>query len=160
MRPLLLAATCLLASALPAQEKTTPEPTPEKSATPNLLESYEGSAPARSKALELAGAFTNEGFKIRDGFVAGKIAPGETRTVVVNLFAGNEYWFCAGAGEKGRGLEIAVYDGGGNRLETEPFEGERTAGAGIIPGYSGAHYVVLGLTEGEATEYVLLYAYK
>jgi len=151
-----------LSVSLRAQEPAspTPSPEPEASSSPDLVKLYETSASARAKALELAGAFTNEGFKIRDGFYAAKLAPGESQAVAVNLFSSNEYWFCVGTDEAGRKVDVAVYDGGGNRLEVEPFEGERMAGAGIIPAYSGEYYIVVELKEGEPSEYVLLYAFK
>ena len=61
-------------------------------------------------ALELAGAFSNDGFKIRDGHWAGTLAPGESKIIAVNLYAGNEYWFSAGATEKAKKLAVDVFD--------------------------------------------------
>jgi len=42
---------------------------------------------ARKEALDLAGAFTNDGFKIRDGHWCGTIKPHEHALVAVNLYA-------------------------------------------------------------------------
>jgi len=158
----LVTALAFAATTALAQESPSPSPDPETEAnpTPDIVRIYENSASARAKALELAGAFTNEGFKIRDGFHAAKIARNEVQIVEVNLFAGNEYWLCAGADERGRKLAVAIYDEGGNRLEVEPFEAARMAAAGIIPAYSGRYYVAVELTDGDPAEYVLLYAYK
>ena len=52
---------------------------------------------ARKTALDVAGAFSNEGFKIRDGHWCGMITPHNHALIAVNLFAGNQYWFSAGA---------------------------------------------------------------
>src|SRR5712691_9193288 len=65
---------------------------------------------ARQVALELAGAFGNDGFKLRDGHWAGTIAPNESKLVAVNLYAGNQYWFSAGATEQAKKLAVEVFD--------------------------------------------------
>ena len=49
---------------------------------------------------ELAGAWTNDGFKLRDGHIAGSLKVGESKLVRVNLFAGNHYWFTAAGTSK------------------------------------------------------------
>jgi len=54
---------------------------------------------ARKAALDLAGAFSNEGFKMRDGHWSGTIKPKEHALIAVNLYAGNQYWFSVGATE-------------------------------------------------------------
>ncbi len=77
-------------SLLHAQEAS---PTPAPSTTPVTDTAAEASA--RSAALELAGAFSNDGYKIRDGYYFGALEPGKSTLIEVNLFAGNEYWFCA-----------------------------------------------------------------
>ena len=46
---------------------------------------------ARKTALDLAGAFTNDGFKIRDGHWCGTIKPHDHALIAVNLYAGNQY---------------------------------------------------------------------
>ncbi len=67
-----------------AQEGPSPTPT-----------APETDVSARSKALELAGAFSNDGYKIRDGYWPGEIEPNRPQFLEVNLFSGNEYWFSA-----------------------------------------------------------------
>ncbi len=52
---------------------------------------------ARKEALDVAGAFSNEGFKIRDGHWCGALKPHDHALVAVNLYSGNQYWFSAGA---------------------------------------------------------------
>ena len=48
---------------------------------------------AHRQVLDLTGAFTNDGFKLRDGHWAGQIKPAERALIAVNLYAGNQYWF-------------------------------------------------------------------
>jgi hypothetical protein len=60
---------------------------------------------AHKAALDLAGAFSNDGFKLRDGSWSGAIQSGSPKIIQVNLYAGNEYWFSLGrdgAGKEGR----------------------------------------------------------
>ena len=52
---------------------------------------------ARKAALDLAGAFSNEGFKMRDGHWSGTIKPKDHALIAVNLYSGNQYWFSVGA---------------------------------------------------------------
>src|SRR6476620_12211971 len=68
---------------------------------------------ARAVALELAGAFSNDGFKLRDGHWAGTLAPDESKLIAVNLYAGNEYWFSAGATDEAKALTVEVFDEAG-----------------------------------------------
>ena len=48
---------------------------------------------AHKAVLDLAGAFTNDGFKMRDGHWSGTLKTGERALIAVNLYAGNQYWF-------------------------------------------------------------------
>jgi hypothetical protein len=54
---------------------------------------------ARKAALDVAGAFSNDGFKVRDGHWCGVIKPQDHTLIAVNLYAGNQYWFSVGATE-------------------------------------------------------------
>ncbi len=115
---------------------------------------------ARSRALELAGAFTNEGYKIRDGFWSGDIEMGKPRFLEVNLFAGNEYWFCAAATSPARKIAVTLFDAKGRPIETEPYADGAVAGAGAEPEASGKYIVKIELLEGQKAPFCLLYAYK
>ena len=59
---------------------------------------------AHKAALDLAGAFSNEGFKIRDGHWSGTIKPHDHALIAVNLYAGNQYWFSVGATDTAKKL--------------------------------------------------------
>ena len=65
---------------------------------------------ARESALDLAGAFSNDGFKLRDGHWSGTFAPHERKLFAVNLYAGNQYWFSAGATEAAKNLTVEVFN--------------------------------------------------
>jgi hypothetical protein len=120
----------------------------------------DGEVEARRMALELAGAFANDGFKLRDGVVQGTLEKGKPKVVQVNLFAGNEYWFSvAGVGD-GKKLAVTVFDETGKKLDTEPYQEGATAAAGLSPGVSGPYYVKVELLEGASASFCLLYSYK
>ncbi len=116
---------------------------------------------AHKQVLDLTGAFTNDGFKLRDGHWAGLIKPAERAVIAVNLYAGNQYWFSAAAANaKAKKISVAVYDEGGKPMATESYnEGER-ASAGFSPTVSGQYFVAVSLLEGEPSTVCLVYSYK
>ena len=115
---------------------------------------------ARDTALRLAGAFGNDGFKLRDGNWAGTIAPGKAQILQVNLYAGNQYWFTLGTTPAGKKLAVSVYDETGKPLETEPYEGVSVAAAGFAPQASGPYYVKVEVADGASAAFCLVYSYK
>jgi hypothetical protein len=115
---------------------------------------------ARSKALEIAGAFSNDGYKMRDGYWSGELEPGKGRFLEVNLYAGNEYWFSAAATPPARKLSVAVYNEKGKPVAIETYEDGAAAAAGFIPDVSGRYFVRVLLNEGEKSQFCLLYSYK
>lgn len=115
---------------------------------------------ARSKALEVAGAFSNDGYKIRDGFWAGELEPNRPQILEVNLFGGNEYWFSAAAVPPARKIAVAVFDEAGKPVDFQTYDNGSMAAAGYIPELSGRYFVKLTLLEGEKSQFCLLYSYK
>jgi len=115
---------------------------------------------ARSKVLELAGAFANDGYKVRDGFWAGTLEPGKPQFLEVNLFAGNSYWFSAAALAPARKLSVTLFDENGQPLEEEIFQDGQAAAAGLVPGVSGRYFVRLDLLEGDKSDFCVVYSYK
>ncbi len=115
---------------------------------------------ARKVALELAGAFSNEGFKIRDGHWAGAVKNGERALVAVNLYAGNQYWFSVGSDDQSAQVAVQLYDEGGKPLAAEDYHGEATAAAGFSPTISGQYFVAIAPSEPTAGTYCLVYSYK
>ena len=115
---------------------------------------------ARAVALELAGAFSNDGFKLRDGHWVGTLAPNESKLIAVNLYAGNEYWFSAGAAEPAKKLAVEVFDESGAPVTTQIFNSGTKAAAGFPVSNSGQYFVRVRLTEGAAAGVCFLYSYK
>jgi hypothetical protein len=115
---------------------------------------------ARQVALELAGAFTNDGFKLRDGHWAGTLAPHESQLIAVNLYAGNEYWFSAGATDKAKRVSIQVFDETGAPVTVENFNSGTKAAAGLSVINSGEYLIRVRLEEGEPAGVSFVYSYK
>jgi len=116
---------------------------------------------AHKQVLDLTGAFTNEGFKLRDGHWAGEIKPSERALIAVNLYAGNQYWFSASAANtKAKKIAVDLYDETGKPLTTEVYNEGEKASAGFSPTASGQYFVAVSLLEGEATTFCLVYSYK
>jgi len=115
---------------------------------------------ARRVALELAGAFANDGFKLRDGHWAGTLAPNESKLIAVNLYAGNEYWFSAGATDKAKEISVDLFDETGAPVATERFNSVTKAAAGLAVISSGEYFVRVRLNQGEAAGVCFVYSYK
>jgi hypothetical protein len=115
---------------------------------------------ARKDALDVAGAFSNDGFKIRDGHWCGVLKPHDHALVAVNLYAGNQYWFSAAADEPAKKIAVSVYDETGKQLTTESYNNEEKASAGFSPTNSGQYFVSVDLVEGEGGGFCLVYSYK
>jgi len=115
---------------------------------------------ARKDALDVAGAFSNDGFKIRDGHWCGVLKPHEHTLVAVNLYAGNQYWFSAAAAEPAKKIAVSLYDETGKQVTTESYNNEEKAAAGFSPANSGQYFVSVDLVEGEGGSFCLVYSYK
>jgi hypothetical protein len=115
---------------------------------------------AHKLVLDLTGAFSNEGFKLRDGHWTGIIKPKERATIAVNLYAGNQYWFSAAANTKAKKISVEVYDESGKPVVSETYNSGDKASAGFSPTNSGQYFVSLALLEGEQTTFCLVYSYK
>ena len=115
---------------------------------------------ARQVALELAGAFANDGFKLRDGHWTGTLAPGESTLIAVNLYAGNDYWFSAGATEKAKKMAVEVFDEKGAPVAGEIFNSGTKAALGVSVEKSGEYFVRVRLQEGEPAGVCFVYSYK
>jgi hypothetical protein len=113
---------------------------------------------AHESALDLAGAFTNDGFKLRDGDFAGVLKAGQAAVVQVNLYAGNQYWFTVSTSDPKATVSINVYDEAGKLIKTDPYTNANRAAAGFAPEMSGPYYVRIA-APADAT-YCLIYSYK
>ena len=101
---------------------------------------------ARRLALESAGAFTNEGFRIRDAEWAFTLSKGTQAFLQVTLFAGNHYWFVTASPTPASKLRVTLYDKLGKPLKTQQWQelgehGGSRAAAGISTERSGSYFV-------------------
>jgi hypothetical protein len=115
---------------------------------------------ARKVALDLAGAFANDGFRTRDGHWCGTVKPHDHALVAVNLYAGNQYWFSAGASEPSAKIGVSVYDETGKQVPTETHNAGEKAAAGFSPANSGQYFVSVDLIEGQEGSFCLIYSYR
>jgi hypothetical protein len=115
---------------------------------------------ARKDALDVAAAFSNDGFKIRDGHWCGIVKPHDHSLVAVNLYAGNEYWFSASATAPAKKIAVSVYDETGKQVTTDSYDNGEKAAAGFAPSNSGQYFVSVDLLEGEQSSFCLVYSYK
>ena len=115
---------------------------------------------ARRSALDLAGAWTNDGFKLRDGHYSGQLKQGEAKLVRVNLYAGNKYWFTAAGTPKVKKLSVRVFDESGKPMTVDTHEDEGRAAAGFEPAASGPYLIKIEEVEGEPSAFALVYSYR
>jgi hypothetical protein len=150
-------------SAFAAEETPTPAPPPAAATdpTPEPTPPAAGNeAAARRGALELAGAFSNDGYKIRDGFWFSSVEADKPALIKVNLFAGNEYWFCANGVPPARELDVIVFDSTGNVIDQQEYHDGVRAAVGVEPPVSGEYFIQVSLTAGDKSDFCLLYCYK
>lgn len=115
---------------------------------------------ARRVVIGLAGAFSNDNFKLRDGNLTGTIQPKQSVLLEVNLYAGNQYWFSVGGTDAAKRLLVTVFDESGKPVAVEPYQDAGRAAAGFAPEVSGPYYVRIQETEGKPATFCLIYSYK
>jgi hypothetical protein len=123
---------------------------------------------ARRIALETANAFTNEGFRVRDGEWSPWISKNAPVFLQVTLFAGNRYWFVAATSVPGTKLRVSVYSAAGKSIKGEQWQDPlgkdcSRAAAGVAPEQSGEYIVGVELLDAPGTSPVgscLVYAYQ
>ena len=115
---------------------------------------------ARKDALEIAGAFSNDGFKIRDGHSCGMLKPHDRSLIAVNLYAGNQYWFSVGTEEPLKKVAVSLYNETGKQMTTENFSNGDKAAAGFAPESSGQYFVSVDSVEDQEGSFCLVYSYE
>jgi len=115
---------------------------------------------ARAKALELAGAFANEGYKLRDGVFYSDLQAATPKVFVVNLFAGNEYWFSAASSSSEARMRVEVFDNEGQPLDANLYEDGEFAACGVEPVASGRYYVRVSPVSASSDALAVVYSYK
>jgi len=149
-----------------------PTPLPAASAEKSSGQAVKRMAPipteARRMALELAGAFQNDGFRVRDGEWGGTLTKGDPQFLRLTLFAGESYWVIAATPTQGTTLRVTLYDAQGKALKTEQWKEESRAigsryAVGVAPDQSGKYFASVELLETSGdlpAEFSLIYAYK
>lgn len=145
-----------------AQEKTEAEGEGEAEGAPLKLQKSvkDDGILARQRALDLAGAFSNDGYKMRDGFWFLSLPGNATKVLAVHLFAKNEYWFTGAAAYGGVPLRIEIFDGEGNPILTKSFAGDGVVATGCVPQTSGTYFVAVRATGENPVPFCLVYSYK
>ncbi len=115
---------------------------------------------ARAGALEVAGGFSNDGFKTRDGHAFGKITSREPKFIQVNLYSGNQYWFIAAASGPAKRIAVTVFNEKGKFVPTELYENNAQAAAGFSPQVSGPYIIRIEELSGDPANFCFLYSYK
>lgn len=115
----------------------------------------------RNAALDLANAFSNDGYKTRDGYLTQVITPAIPIVVEVNLFMGNEYWFCTAITPQSTDrIRLAVFDSDGRIVNQQLFDDGARFASGFEPSKSGSYYIRVSL-EGKMPAFMsLVYCYK
>ena len=113
---------------------------------------------ARKAVLELAGAFFNDGFELRDGHYSATLTKEKPVTVQVNLYAGDAYWFMAASADPAHKLAIAIFDEKGQPVQSKPYSDGSRVAANFSPQISGPYYIRLSATESAV--FCLTYSYK
>ena len=126
------------------------------------------STESRRLALEAAGAFLNDGFRIRDGEWRGTLTMATPLFLSVTLFEGESYWFVGASPSRDVVLRLTVYDSGGKPIRTEQWKdgaqgsGSRCA-AGVASVKSGRYFIGMEMTENPTrmpVDFSVVYAYK
>jgi hypothetical protein len=141
---LFLAVSCAWAQMPPATTSA------EKSETPDL----------RPRIYDLAGALGNEGFKVRDGAWSGSLQGAKSRRLTVNLFAGNQYWFCGATSASGETPSLVLRDPSGQPAEIVRFEKDGIVAAGVTAAATGRYVLEIKGSSPGTREFCLLYLFK
>jgi hypothetical protein len=141
---LVFAASCAMAQMPPSSTSA------EKSGTPDL----------RPGIYELAGVLGNKGFKVRDGAWAGSLQGAKPQRLGVNLFAGNQYWFCAATSAPGETPNLTLRDPSGQPAVMARFDKDGIAAAGVTAAATGRYILEIKGSSPGTREFCLLYLYK
>jgi hypothetical protein len=115
---------------------------------------------ARREVLDFAGAFQNDGFRLRDGTFYGTISKGKDAIIAVNLYSGNGYWFSVAGTKDAKDLNVSIYDENGKAVSFEPYSTANRAAAGFSPDISGEYFVKVTTSNPKPTTFCLIYSYK
>lgn len=118
---------------------------------------------ALSFALEAATPYVKEGFTVREDYWGGDLGVKQKKTIVHQLFKGNEYWFWMGTDIASAKISVHIYDSEGKLAEAEAWHNKpHMAAARIVPKATGSYYLVVEIHSSpeERTHWALSYGFR
>lgn len=114
----------------------------------------------RRAALELAGAWINDGFRLRERTWAGTLPTDKPALARVNLLAGNRYCFTVATNAASTTLSMTIYTDRGTPVTAESYQDGPLAAAGFAPTVSGSYIIGISESNGTPVPFCLIYSYK
>jgi hypothetical protein len=114
----------------------------------------------RPRLYDIAGALGNEGFKVRDGAWRGVLQGRKPQRLAVNLFSGNQYWFCVATSATGETPSLSLRGPSGEMVELVPFEKDGVAAAGVTAAATGRYVLEIDGSGPGSRDFCLLYLFK
>jgi len=103
-------------------------------------------------------------FVLRESSWSGVIDPGKARLIQVQLFKRNEYQFWLAVPDRKAGVNVNVYDGKGQIVETEniTYDASNVASLVVSPRDTGVYYLRISLQTSITTpqKWSVIYAYR
>ncbi|MEO6741988.1 MAG: hypothetical protein ABIP20_17220 [Chthoniobacteraceae bacterium] len=122
--------------------------------------SSDAAVTCRRAALDLAGAWTNDGFRLRERSWSGTLPAGKPALARVNLLAGNRYWFTAATNAASTTIAVQIYDVRGTPLTVGTHRDGPLAAAAFAPAASGTYLIGVSESGGTPVPFCLVYSYK
>ena len=122
--------------------------------------SGDSAIPCRRAALELAGAWSNDGFRLRERSWDGILPAGKPAFARVNLLLGNRYWFSAATNAASTALALNIYTETGTPVAAEIHQDGPLVAAGFAPPQSGSYLIAVSESHGTPVPFCLIYSYK
>ncbi len=114
----------------------------------------------RRAALELAGAWTNEGFRLRERPWTGVLPAGKPALARFTLVAGNRYWFTAATNAASTKLTMSIFSEAGEAIEANSYLDGPLAASGFSPRVSGSYVLALSEASGTPVPFCVVYSFK
>ena len=114
----------------------------------------------RRAALELADAWSNDGFRLRERTWSGTLPDGKPALARVNLLAGNRYWFTAATNAASTALSLNIFTEQGTPVAVETYQDGPLAAAGFAPPSSGSYIISISESHGTPVPFCLVHSYK
>ena len=118
---------------------------------------------ALSYALQAAQPYIKAGFTVREDYWGGDLPVKQEKTIVQQLFKGNEYWFWMGTDSSTARISVHIYDAQGKLAEVESWNKKpHMAAARITPKATGAYYLRVQIEKSplERTHWALAYGFR